>query len=642
MKKMRGKSLIPLLMVLSLLVPLVMVNLGYGAGPPTVFVTPDPATSNPTQYAEVKVNVTDAPEILGYQFKLRWDKKVLGFPAGPPYPGDNTLCNVTEGAFVSSAGSTTFTVIPNFLEAYVHVGCHLDDVVVTPPSGNGTLATFRFLVVESGSTNLTLFDVKLFNYTTGGEVAGVTTDDGYFYTTKPFVDFTWTTNESTRSNSNSTVVNNGTETTGHTNSQASDDVYYQIDPVTIDNQTMIDVEIIYYTTIDTLQTHGLYVVAEGHVENETFGMAPDTFPVDINIYNDAAASWENCFSIADEEDTSYSAMRVLEDRYINGTGAIKLQVSFHGNLTALNVTALDQIMYLDEIYIEFSKLWEFKFDGSACFDPDGGNITQYAWDFGDGNVTVIGDDEPVTPTIRHTYSSYNESGYQVTLTATDDEVDTWSKTKTLAMYHDLTSVNLWPSIYLDYAWWWLDTVDRKIIRGEYVWILGTVVNLGTYAEVFNVTLTAKHLATNTTVPLDCAWGGGPVVEESLGTGTAGGSAWDLMFEWVTDDALPGAWDLILEASNVTGEANTANNILSLSMDILPYGELSESENELISRTLGLSGKINLEDIIVAANAFGATPGDPDWDPLADFDGNDLIDIYDLVFIAIRYGTEWDC
>jgi hypothetical protein len=477
MNRVRGKSLISMLMVLSIFVSLAMVNIGYGQSP-TVFVTPDPANADPTEHVEVNVNVTDAPELVGFQFNLRWDKKVLGFPPGPPYPGDNPLCNVTEGTFISSAGATTFTVVPNFLEASVLVGCSLNSPVGTPPSGSGTLATFRFLVVESGVSNLTLYGVKLFNYTTGGEVAGVTTDDGYFYTSKPFVDFFWT-------------------------------------PV-----------------------------------------SPEAGEVAT-------------------------------------------------------------------------------FNASACWDPDGGSITQYSWNWGDGSPI----NNTASPVMNHTFTSYNETGYHVTLTVTDDEADTWSKTQIIPMWHELVSNNIWPAIVLPYGWWFMDTVDRKIIRGEYIWILGTVVNTGTYAEDFNVTMTAKHVATNTTVDLEWAWGGGTVVPMSLGTGTAGGSGWDLMFEWITDDALEGDWEIMLAATSVSGEVNTANNVKVLTMEILPYGELSESLDELISRTLDLSGRIDLQDIILAAMAFGATPGDPDYNPLADFNG-DGIDIFDLVQIAIQFGLEW--
>jgi len=52
------------------------------------------------------------------------------------------------------------------------------------------------------------------------------------------------------------------------------------------------------------------------------------------------------------------------------------------------------------------------FDGSGSFDPDGGNITQYFWDFDDGNLGT-----GVAPS--HTYA--NPGTYTVKLTVEDDE-----------------------------------------------------------------------------------------------------------------------------------------------------------------------------------------------------------------------------
>ena len=52
------------------------------------------------------------------------------------------------------------------------------------------------------------------------------------------------------------------------------------------------------------------------------------------------------------------------------------------------------------------------FNGSGSYDPDGGNITQYMWNFGDGNTGT-----GVTPS--HTYA--NAGTYTVTLTVIDDE-----------------------------------------------------------------------------------------------------------------------------------------------------------------------------------------------------------------------------
>jgi len=96
----------------------------------------------------------------------------------------------------------------------------------------------------------------------------------------------------------------------------------------------------------------------------------------------------------------------------------------------------------------------------------------------------------------------------------------------------------------------------------------------------------------------------------------------------------------LAATPAPGEVNTANNVKVLDLEILPYGELSESLNELISRTLDLTGTIDIQDIVLAAMTFGATPGDPEYNALADFNRDDLIDIFDLVQIAIHFGLEW--
>jgi len=54
------------------------------------------------------------------------------------------------------------------------------------------------------------------------------------------------------------------------------------------------------------------------------------------------------------------------------------------------------------------------FNASASYDPDGGNIISYKWDFDDGTVFSI--DEPVT---YHNYTAFGT--YNVTLTVTDNE-----------------------------------------------------------------------------------------------------------------------------------------------------------------------------------------------------------------------------
>jgi hypothetical protein len=277
------------------------------------------------------------------------------------------------------------------------------------------------------------------------------------------------------------------------------------------------------------------------------------------------------------------------------------------------------------------------FDASACWDPDGGSIMNYTWNFGDGNTTVT-----YTPIVKHKFAAYSEAGWVVALTAADDENETWTTPHSLIMWHDIQSVDIWPAIFLPYDWWWLDTVDRKVIRGEWLWILGTCTNMGTYTDTSNVTLTATGIsgpATGTVIALPCTWGGGPVVAETIPPHA--GSGWDLMFDWATDTAVPGVYELKLAAAPVPGETSTANNNLTLTVEILPYGELSESQNELIPRPPSLTGVIDIVDVIICALAFGATPQSPRWNPLCDFNLDNLIDICDLVQIGIAFGTVWN-
>jgi PKD repeat protein len=55
------------------------------------------------------------------------------------------------------------------------------------------------------------------------------------------------------------------------------------------------------------------------------------------------------------------------------------------------------------------------FDGSRSVDPDGGNIVEYQWDFGDGSAEVAGPEAVVT----HIYTG--PGSFSATLQVIDDE-----------------------------------------------------------------------------------------------------------------------------------------------------------------------------------------------------------------------------
>jgi len=84
------------------------------------------------------------------------------------------------------------------------------------------------------------------------------------------------------------------------------------------------------------------------------------------------------------------------------------------------------------------------FNASAS-TPDGGTIISYKWNFGDGNITIIGDNEPITPIITHHYTALGD--YNVTLTVTDseDKSDTTWKVITVAALNYYLTVQTDPA-----------------------------------------------------------------------------------------------------------------------------------------------------------------------------------------------------
>jgi uncharacterized protein YvpB len=48
------------------------------------------------------------------------------------------------------------------------------------------------------------------------------------------------------------------------------------------------------------------------------------------------------------------------------------------------------------------------------------------------------------------------------------------------------------------------------------------------------------------------------------------------------------------------------------------------------------GKVNLPDLVILAIAYGSKPGDPNWNPNADIDGNGVVGLSDVVILAQHY------
>jgi PKD repeat protein len=184
------------------------------------------------------------------------------------------------------------------------------------------------------------------------------------------------------------------------------------------------------------------------------------------------------------------------------------------------------------------------FDGSASYDPDGGSIVSYSWDFGDGNSDT-------GMVVTHTYTAYKYEPYKVTLTCTDDEAETWYKTKNMWIWRDITIGPIWydPS-------WWLDLSMFENALGANPLIHVAVANIGSLPETFDLNIWAVHDETGYEPIIVPMWGNPLSLNPDTGTGFG-----TLAFWMATPDDLTGYYTIYSEA--VVDDSETSNNFASL-------------------------------------------------------------------------------
>jgi hypothetical protein len=146
------------------------------------------------------------------------------------------------------------------------------------------------------------------------------------------------------------------------------------------------------------------------------------------------------------------------------------------------------------------------------------------------------------------------------------------------------------------------------------WIVGinvTVANLGYETETFTVLLyyDGSMIATQ------------PVQD------LAPNASITVSFAWNTTDVSPGY-----------------EGTISAIIPPLPF-EINVANNELTDGTVKIKifgdingdGAVNLQDLVLLAQAYGSHVGDPNYNPEADFNNDGIIGLTDLVTCAIHYG-----
>ena len=138
----------------------------------------------------------------------------------------------------------------------------------------------------------------------------------------------------------------------------------------------------------------------------------------------------------------------------------------------------------------------------------------------------------------------------------------------------------------------------------------TVANFGQNAETFNVTAYAKSV----------------VIGTQLIVNLSAASTTTLTFLWNTTGLAHDNYTLSTYAWPVSAETYTMdNNFTGSSVYVTILGDLN---GDL---------RINIQDLVILALAYGTKPGDQKWNPNADITGDNTVGPSDLAILANDYG-----
>lgn len=228
---------------------------------------------------------------------------------------------------------------------------------------------------------------------------------------------------------------------------------------------------------------------------------------------------------------------------------------------------------------------------------NGGSITNYFWDFGDGHSQNTS-----SPITTHVYDNPGE--FNVTLTVTDSEGLIQSLTRTIvitsAVKHDITILEVWVNTPHEYP-------------GRIVNVTVVVKNNGEIADSFNITTYRDA------VPI------GSFAVNNLSVGDSRTA----VCPWNTSGLAPYYnWTISAQAP-FPGDANPVDNTLvDGQVYVKMYGDVNAD------------GHIDIFDLVAGAIAFGATPSDPRWNPQADLvEEFGLVNVFDLTMVMIHFNEQ---
>ncbi len=156
-----------------------------------------------------------------------------------------------------------------------------------------------------------------------------------------------------------------------------------------------------------------------------------------------------------------------------------------------------------------------------------------------------------------------------------------------------------------------------------IYINVTVENQGTSSESFNLTVYAENLTIQTKSVVDL----GPSASE---TRTFEGDISSPPFRamifpppWPPDEPMVENVTIWAEASVVAGEIDTSDNVYIDGIVTIIW----------CPPDIDGDGDIDIFDIVFVAGRYGSESGDPGYDPFADLDQDGDVDIFDIVIMA---------
>lgn len=305
----------------------------------------------------------------------------------------------------------------------------------------------------------------------------------------------------------------------------------------------------------------------------------------------------------------------------------------------------------------------------ASFSSSGGGvITNYVWNFGDGNVTATS-----SSLITHSYLAGGDYTVALNVTSSYGLFNVTSKTISIAPAEaptaGFTYSPLSPGVYEGVAFDASDSVARGGVIADYYWDFGDGTSLtaatstvyhnyqtaGNFSVALDVTNTAGYLSTATkqiaVTPISgpsASFTWFPIVPHFNQTvkfdASASSSGWNgtthsqiVNYTWDFGDNVitSTTGQIIYHAYSARGNY-TVNLRVTASDGGIGYSTENLTATGLIGDLNG-DGKVDMRDIATVAAAFGSSPGRPRWNPISDVNGDGRVDMRDIATVARRFG-----